>query len=92
VASAEFEQAYYSRFGHHPGWSAVNGYDALTLFYLGSRKDKSGPAIAKFLSTLSDYSGAAGTYSATGDGRFTLPAAVKVVREDSFERIRGAGE
>ena len=39
---------------------------------------RTGPALADHLRELKDYQGALGTYSATGDNRFTLAAVVKI--------------
>ena len=43
--------------------------------------------INKFLHTVKDFSGAMGTYSASGKNAFTLPAAIKVVTESGFEEL-----
>lgn len=89
VATSAFEKAYRAKYNEHPGWAAANGYDVLNLFVKAFRKygeDRS--MYASYLSSLADYNGAAGTYSATGDNRFTLPAAVKVVMMDGFRAIQ----
>jgi len=41
----------------------------------------------QFLHTVKDFNGALGTYSASGDNRFTLPAAIKVITADGFKKI-----
>ena len=43
--------------------------------------------LAEYLKSVKDYRGAAGSYSATGDNRFELPATVKVVEEDGFKKL-----
>lgn len=48
---------------------------------------RSGDAIG-FLRGLKDYPGASGVFSATGDGRFTLPATLKMVKGDEFVEVR----
>jgi branched-chain amino acid transport system substrate-binding protein len=89
-SSPKFEKDYATKFGYHPGWAAANAYDSLQLLIQGFKaQGASGDAIAKYLGQIKDYSGATGTYSATGDGRFTLPAAVKVVTQDGFEKLQG---
>jgi branched-chain amino acid transport system substrate-binding protein len=88
VATPAFEKAYRAKYNEHPGWAAANGYDVINLFVKAFRKygnDRS--MYASFLANLADYQGAAGTYSATGDNRFTLPAAVKVVTMDGFKKL-----
>ena len=89
-SSAEFEKDYAAKFGYHPGWAAANGYDSLKLLIDGYKASGAeGANIAKFLGSVKDFKGATGTYSATGDGRFTLPAAVKVVTDKGFEKLQG---
>ena len=40
-----------------------------------------------FLGGVRDFSGAAGTYSASGDNRFTLPAALKQIQNSAFVKL-----
>lgn len=87
-ATSNFEKIYYSSFKEHPGWAAANAYDSLQLLAAAHQLyGNNGSKIAEYLSQLTDYRGAAGTYSSTGDNRFTLAAAVKVVRKDGFEKL-----
>ncbi|MCB0309793.1 MAG: ABC transporter substrate-binding protein, partial [Bdellovibrionales bacterium] len=84
----EFIDLYRQRYKEFPGWASANAYDAVTLLAIGARKfGKNSEQIAKFLKELSDYKGAAGRYSATGDNRFTIPAAVKIIEKDGFKKI-----
>ncbi len=39
-----------------------------------------------YLENVKDFTGSMGTYSSTGDHRFTLPATIKVVTEKGFEK------
>lgn len=87
-ADSSFERSYQKRFGHHPGWAAANAFDSFQLLAQAHRNHgPAGDSIANFLHNIRDYSGAAGRYSATGDGRFTLSAAVKVVTATGFEKL-----
>ena len=89
TAAAWFEKAYCQRYNEHPGWGAANAYDALKLTALAAdRFNRNNDQIAGYLRTLRGYSGAAGTYSAAGNNRFNLAAAIKVVRENGFEKLR----
>lgn len=84
----EFQQRYQERFSRHPGLGSVNAYDTIQL--IAQAVASVGPesaAVAEFLRTVKDYKGAAGTYSATGDGRFTLPVTVKTITEQGFEKL-----
>lgn len=88
IADDSFIKLYQKAYNEYPGWAAANAFDSLNLIAkavvtVGTNNQK----IAEFLDTLKDYTGAAGKYSATGDHRFELPATVKVVREDGFEKL-----
>lgn len=81
---AEYKQA-----NHEPaGIASSNAYDALMLLAEGFRLHGNDAAkLAGYLKTVQNFNGAAGTYSASGDNRFKLPAAVKIVRESGFEKL-----
>lgn len=74
-----FLENFKKTYGESAGtYSAANGYDIIQILAAAWRAgNRSGPELAKSLATLKDYSGALGTYSATGDHLFTLEAAVK---------------
>lgn len=75
-----FLDAYHLRYGEEPGWISANAYDSFMLLVEGGlHHSKRGEALAEWLSQVKDYDGACGKYSATGDHRFALPAAIKVV-------------
>lgn len=82
-----FEQKYLKRFPDAPFYSSANGYDAVMLIAEAIKTDPSREGIRKYLSSLKDFSGALGTYSASGDQRFTLKAAIKVVTETGFKKL-----
>jgi len=65
-------------------FGAGNGHDIVLLLAKGSKKARRPAEIVSFLANLKDFSGAMGTYSSSGDNRFTLPAAIKEVRGDGF--------
>ena len=84
----EFEKAYSKKFSEHAGYGAVNGYDALIL--LSRAFEAHGldtAAIAGYLASVKDFNGAAGVYSASGDQRFTIPGAAKLVTADGYKAI-----
>jgi branched-chain amino acid transport system substrate-binding protein len=82
-----FRRAYQSAYNEYPGWASSNSYDVLNLLAEGVKRfGKDNDKIADYLRTLINYHGAAGIYSATGDNRFTLPAAVKIVTKERFEK------
>lgn len=88
-ASADFVARYKAKFSEYPGWGAANAYDTLSLIADGvARNGKDNGAIADQFRSVKDYHGAAGTYSASGDNRFTLPATAKRVTANGFEKLR----
>ena len=88
ISSGEFLHMYKERYSAFPGWAAANAFDTLNLVADAVKAHGvSTEMVAKQLASLKNYTGAAGVYSATGDNRFTLPATVKVVTEDGFEKI-----
>jgi len=82
-----FLNEYRRRFPGASLYGASNGHDALLLMAHAARARLDREGINRMLHTLKDFSGALGTYSATGDNRFTLPAAVKVVTADGFAKV-----
>ena len=83
-----FVAEYKQKYGEHPGWAAANGYDSLRLIAnAAAAVGNDSVKVANYLSETHEYAGAAGTYSATGDNRFTLPAALKRVTERGFEPL-----
>ncbi|MBX7145150.1 MAG: ABC transporter substrate-binding protein [Oligoflexia bacterium] len=89
VAQAEFVKKYRDRYHEHPGWATANAYDTLRL--IAAAVDQFGNdnlKIASYLRAIRNYSGAAGIYSASGDNRFILPAAIKLVQADGFPKLR----
>jgi branched-chain amino acid transport system substrate-binding protein len=82
----EFVESYKKKFGEHPGWGAGNGFDSLKLFSVAVHEvGTDNDAIRDYLRAVKNYSGATGVYSASGDNRFTLPAALKRVTAKGFE-------
>ena len=88
VSSAEFETAYREKYGSVPGWASANAYDSMQLIFSALEKvGDSSEGIAAYLANVENYVGAAGTYSSSGDNRFTLPATIKVVTKDGFKKL-----
>lgn len=83
-----FVEKYKKQYGEHPGWGSANGYDTLRLIADAvSAAGTDNARIRDFLRAVKDYEGAAGKYSASGDNRFTLPATLKVITEQGFEKV-----
>lgn len=82
----DFNADYKQTFGELPGWASANAYDSLMLLVsalaaVGNDNKK----IGQYLRTIKNYKGAAGLYSASGDNRFMLPAALKRITATGFE-------
>lgn len=74
----------------YPGaslWGASNAHDVALLLGAAIDRGYKRENFPEFLHTLKDFKGALGVYSASGDNRFTLPAAVKIVTKDGFEKV-----
>lgn len=83
----DFDQRYLKMFPGASLYTAANGNDAVLLFIAAAKKNPSSDGAREFLAQLKDFQGALGTYSSSGDNRFTLPAAVKEVTADGFKKL-----
>jgi len=80
-----FVANYQKKFPNASSLLAANGHDIVLLLAKAFEHGSGSQEIVQFLSTLENFSGAVGTYSATGDQRFSLPAALKIVTENGVE-------
>ena len=84
----DFIALYKKRFKTHPGWSVANSFDTLNLLAQGVHAgQQSADLMSNFLRSINNFSGAAGIYSASGDNRFTLPAALKRIKDGAFIKV-----
>ena len=86
-ASISFTEEYRKRFPQSQIIAAANGYDAVKLIAAAIKENPTREGIAHYLLTVKDFEGVLGKYSATGDNRYTLPAAIKIVTEDGFKEL-----
>jgi hypothetical protein len=85
--SLEFTETYTEKY---PGASLIiapNCHDLILMTAAGLRQTNDKKTLSEFFHSIKDFRGAMGTYSATNDNRFTLPATVKVVTETGFEKL-----
>jgi branched-chain amino acid transport system substrate-binding protein len=75
---------YQKRFPGASSYGSANSHDALLLIAAAVKQGVPAAELHNYLRTLKDFKGALGTYSATGDQRFTLPAAIKVIEPGGF--------
>ena len=85
-STGTFIADYRSKYNEYPGWGAANAFDSLCLMAKAvTDVGQSNRAVRDYLRTVKNYAGATGVFSASGDNRFTLPAAVKRVTKEGFE-------
>lgn len=84
----EFQNEYQIKFPTASQYTAANGYDAALLLGDALKNGHGRATLNTYFQNLKDFKGALGTYSSSGDQRFTLPAAIKVVRQGGFEKVR----
>jgi branched-chain amino acid transport system substrate-binding protein len=83
-----FLAAYKKRFPEASSYLAGNGYDAVRLLAAAANQGTGREDIRNFFSSVKDFHGTLGTYSATGDQWFSLPASVKVITANGIESVR----
>ncbi len=82
-----FVSDYTKTYSSQSMWAASNGHDAMLLLAAALKEGYTPDKFPQFLSSVKDFRGALGTYSASGDNRFTLPATVKIVTKTGFEKL-----
>jgi len=87
--TSEFVSLYKKNYGSHPGWASANGYDVIKMFAAGiSAVGPDNDKLRDYFNSLRDFRGASGVFSASGDNRFTLPAAVKIVTSTGYQLVK----
>lgn len=84
-----FLNSYHAKFPKASPVGAAHCHDVVSL--LGEAIDKGKISVTEMrehFATLSNFSGALGTYSTTGDNRFTLPAVLRKVTATGFEDLK----
>ncbi len=76
---AEFVREFRKNYPNSSLLGASNGYDVLMLLASWIRKRERGVSFVNYLRSVKDFEGVTGAFSASGDNRFTLEAALKVV-------------
>jgi branched-chain amino acid transport system substrate-binding protein len=83
----EWLSAYMKRFPGASTMGAANVHDAVLLLVQAFLERNSEADAADYLRTVKDFHGALGVYSATGDNRFSLPAALLKVTPNGFQPL-----
>ena len=83
-----FLENYMRRFPHATPFSAGNCYDVVQLIGDAIGRGMGGERLNEYLHSVRDFHGVMGVFSSTASNTFTLPATVKVVKEDGFEKLR----
>ena len=86
----DFLQRFQKRFPGETFYTAANCHDAVGLAAAALEAGRAPRGFGGFLAEVRDFKGALGTYSASGDNRFSLPATVKVVSSGGFRKLAPA--
>ena len=87
-ASSDFVKLYQEKFPGKSIYAAANIYDSVNLIALAIKNGTgTTEGINNAIHSVKDFSGALGHYSSTEDNKFTLPATVKVVTKNGFEKL-----
>lgn len=91
INSASPDKDFLARYSQaYPGASyfgAGHGYDFVQLLLKSLQKAGQRDDLNAYFHSLRDFPGVLGTYSATSENVFSLPAAVKIVTSTGFEEI-----
>lgn len=87
AASSEFSSEFSSKYPDSMAVLAPNAHDSILMIAKATVSNSSSEAINKYLHEVKDFTGALGTFSATDDSKFTLPAVLKVVKNNKFENF-----
>lgn len=82
--SESFLQRFREEYPDSALFAVGNAYDSLQLIGLNVERGGSAADLNKLLRSIENFQGVSGTFSATGDNRFTLPATVMLVTADGF--------
>ncbi len=83
----DFMKDYNHEFPNSPYITAPNAYDATMIIMKAFGHAKDAKGAASYVRQLKDFSGAMGTYSASKDNTFTLPAMLKRVTKEGFAKL-----
>ncbi|HQH27740.1 MAG TPA: penicillin-binding protein activator [Oligoflexia bacterium] len=83
-ASSAFNEKFQQHYPDSSLFGAANGYDLIFLLSAAREHGTSAESVNFFLHNVKDFHGVLGTFSATGENSFTLPAMLKVVTHDGF--------
>jgi branched-chain amino acid transport system substrate-binding protein len=84
-----FAKEYKKRFPNQTAFCSANGHDVIVLLAQALQQGfSSRKALNSFLHNAKNLRGVLGTFSSTGDSRFDLPVAVKMVTADGVVVLR----
>ncbi len=82
-----FLKEYKEKYPDAMSYTAGNCHDALLLFAEAVKQKKIKAGMKDYFASVKNFKGAMGTFSATGDNRFSLPATIKVVTDSGFKKL-----
>lgn len=86
--SDDFVDKYLKAFPGGSLMSAANCYDIVKILMHAFDSGVKSSQLNHYFHNLKNFTGAMGTYSATDDNRFTLPAVIKVVQKEGFSELK----
>lgn len=87
-SEATFLDVFHAAYPGAATLTASNVFDAVALFAQLGETTTTSASVVKKLRELKDYHGTTGVFSATGDNRFSLPAALKQVEKSQIVPLR----
>lgn len=83
-----FNKKFKKAFNKNPSSGAAHAYDAITLIAKAiSENKKTSKEIVEYLSSIKDYNGALGLFSATNTHEFSLPVTLKTIKNNEFVEV-----
>ena len=73
----KYYESYLNTYGSLPSAGGINAYDVSKILIEGAHSKE----LSTYLNTLTGFSGAYGTYEATGQNDFNIPATIKILDE-----------
>jgi branched-chain amino acid transport system substrate-binding protein len=84
----EFTKLYQQRFPNTNSIMSANGHDIVLMLGKAVDEGVKREDLHNFFSKIKNFKGALGTFSSTGDQKFTLPAELKIIRNNGFESLK----
>ncbi len=84
IPSQDFLRRYSAEFPDASAYAAHTGYDTYLLLQAVLASGKRGVALADEIRNVKNIEGMQGTFSSLGDGTFSIPAVLKIIKDGNF--------